>query len=348
MSSQFTERAKKVVLLAEQEARRFNHPYVGTEHLLLGMVLDGEGVAARVLDTMGIKLPTVRATVEFIIGRGEGPVSGEIGFTPRAKKVIELAVDESRCLGHHYIGTEHILLGLVREGEGIAAGVLESLGVNLEKVRQKVLKVVRDPLEPSYVFTKSEMTSFMELLNAIPLFDVLLMEHELTTIPDLLRIHQQFKVGVVNKALQRDWLLEAAGGWLGAIAQSYYESIGKCPGLPVVFAMARGFVPASGHVTDCVFCSSIFNGVVQERSTKEESGAEELVQGQVSSAVENEDAVTTDSSGGGTPSESADSAEAQEAPAAPTEAPPATEAPPTEVKRRRRKKAEEEDSSSIT
>ncbi|MCS7255323.1 MAG: ATP-dependent Clp protease ATP-binding subunit [Thermomicrobium sp.] len=138
----FTERAKKVLALAQEEARRFNHNYIGTEHLLLGLVREGEGVAARVLQSMGVQLPKVRSAVEFIIGRGESTVVGEIGLTPRARKVIEYAVDEARRLGHHYIGTEHLLLGLVREGEGIAAGVLESLGVNLEKVRQQVLQVL--------------------------------------------------------------------------------------------------------------------------------------------------------------------------------------------------------------
>ncbi len=138
----FTERARKVLTLAQEEAHRFNHNYIGTEHLLLGLVREGDGVAARVLANMGVQLPKVRSAVEFIIGRGDSMIVGEIGLTPRAKKVIELAVDEARRLNHHYIGTEHLLLGLVREGEGIAAGVLESLGVNLEKVRQQVLQVV--------------------------------------------------------------------------------------------------------------------------------------------------------------------------------------------------------------
>ncbi|MDQ3513614.1 MAG: AAA family ATPase, partial [Chloroflexota bacterium] len=138
----FTERARKVLTLAQEEAQRFNHNYIGTEHLLLGLVREGDGVAARVLSNMGVQLPKVRSAVEFIIGRGETMVMGDIGLTPRAKKVIELAVDEARRLNHHYIGTEHLLLGLVREGEGIAAGVLESLGVNLEKVRAQVMQVV--------------------------------------------------------------------------------------------------------------------------------------------------------------------------------------------------------------
>ncbi len=138
----FTERARRVLTLAQEEAQRFNHNYIGTEHLLLGLVREGEGVAAQVLSSLGVELNKVRSAVEFIIGRGDRIVLGDIGLTPRAKKVIELAVDEARRLNHHYIGTEHLLLGLVREGEGIAAGVLESLGVNLEKVRTTTIQIL--------------------------------------------------------------------------------------------------------------------------------------------------------------------------------------------------------------
>src|SRR5438067_2163250 len=134
----FTGRARKVLQLAQEEAQRFNHNYIGTEHLLLGLVREGAGVAAKVLANLGVDLNKVRSAVEFIIGRGERTVTGDIGLTPRAKKVIELSVEEARRLNHNYIGTEHLLLGLVREGEGIAAGVLESLGVSLDKVRQQV------------------------------------------------------------------------------------------------------------------------------------------------------------------------------------------------------------------
>jgi ATP-dependent Clp protease ATP-binding subunit ClpC len=138
----FTERARRVLTLAQEEAQRFNHNYIGTEHLLLGLVREGDGVAAKVLANLGVELNKVRSAVEFIIGRGDRASSGEIGLTPRAKKVIELAVDEARRLGHSYIGTEHLLLGLVREGEGIAAGVLESLGVNLERVRAETQRIL--------------------------------------------------------------------------------------------------------------------------------------------------------------------------------------------------------------
>ncbi len=138
----FTERARRVLTLAQEEAQHFNHSYIGTEHILLGLVREEEGVAAKVLTNLGVGLSKVRSAVEFIIGRGEKPSSGEIGLTPRAKRVIELAIDEARHLGHNYIGTEHILLGLLREGEGIAAGVLDSLGITLERARAETVHVL--------------------------------------------------------------------------------------------------------------------------------------------------------------------------------------------------------------
>jgi ATP-dependent Clp protease ATP-binding subunit ClpC len=161
----FTERARKVLTLAQEEAQRFNHNYIGTEHLLLGLVREGDGVAARVLNNLGVELHKVRSAVEFIIGRGDRAPQGEIGLTPRAKKVIELAVDEARRLNHHYIGTEHLLLGLVREGEGIAAGVLESLGVSLEKVRQQVIQVLNQSTYTAQATKPSSATPFVDAMG---------------------------------------------------------------------------------------------------------------------------------------------------------------------------------------
>ena len=131
----FSERARRVLTLAQEEAQNLNHSYIGTEHILLGLVREEEGVAAKVLVSLGAGLNKVRASVEFVIGRGEKPSSGETGLTPRARRVIELAIDEARYLSHNYIGTEHLLLGLLREGEGIAAGVLDSFGITLERAR---------------------------------------------------------------------------------------------------------------------------------------------------------------------------------------------------------------------
>jgi ATP-dependent Clp protease ATP-binding subunit ClpC len=136
---EFSQRARAVLALAQEEARRFNHNYIGTEHLLLGLVQEGDGVAAKVLSNLEVDVVKVRSAVEFLIGRGNRAPLGEIPLTPRARTVIKLAVDEARRLGHHSIGTEHLLLGLVREGEGIAAGVLQSLGVDLERVREQTV-----------------------------------------------------------------------------------------------------------------------------------------------------------------------------------------------------------------
>jgi hypothetical protein len=140
----FTDRARKLLTLAQDEAQRFNHNYIGTEHLLLGLLRLDEGTAIQVLRNLGVELPRVRTAVEFSIGRGDRAVVGEVGLTPAAKRVIELAIDEARRLGHRYIGTEHLLLGLLREGEGSAARVLESLGVVLDTVRHEVVHLLAE------------------------------------------------------------------------------------------------------------------------------------------------------------------------------------------------------------
>jgi ATP-dependent Clp protease ATP-binding subunit ClpC len=138
----FSERARRVLTIAQEEARNLNHSYIGTEHILLGLVREEEGVAAKVLTNLGVSLGKIRSAVEFIIGRGEKPSTGETGLTPRAKKVIELAIDEARQLGHNYIGTEHLLLGLLREGEGVASNVLDSFGITLERTRAEVAHIL--------------------------------------------------------------------------------------------------------------------------------------------------------------------------------------------------------------
>ena len=142
MFERFTDRARRVVVLAQEEARMLNHNYIGTEHILLGLIHEGEGVAAKALESLGISLEAVRAQVEEIIGQGQQAPSGHIPFTPRAKKVLELSLREALQLGHNYIGTEHILLGLIREGEGVAAQVLVKLGADLNRVRQQVIQLL--------------------------------------------------------------------------------------------------------------------------------------------------------------------------------------------------------------
>jgi ATP-dependent Clp protease ATP-binding subunit ClpC len=158
----FTDRARRVVVLAQDEARRLDHDYIGTEHLLLGLIREEDGVAAKALGAVRISLPEVRQYVEASIGRGERPPVGYIPFTPRAKTVLELALREALQLGHKYIGTEHILLGLVREGEGVAAQVLEKRGATMDRVRQTVIQLLSgytgEPLGTG-VEQESELTS---------------------------------------------------------------------------------------------------------------------------------------------------------------------------------------------
>jgi hypothetical protein len=137
----FTDRARRVVVLAQEEARLLNHNYIGTEHLLLGLIHEGEGVAAKALESLDVSLEAVRAEVEEIIGQGQSPPTGHIPFTPRAKKVLELSLREALELGHNYIGTEHILLGLLREGQGVGAQVLVKLGADRDRVRRQVVQV---------------------------------------------------------------------------------------------------------------------------------------------------------------------------------------------------------------
>jgi ClpA/ClpB-like protein len=144
MFERFTDRARRAVVLAQEEAAGLNHNYIGTEHLLLGLIHEGKGVAAKALESLGISLESVRREVEETVGQGQSPPTGHIPFTPRAKKVLELSLREAMGLGHNYIGTEHILLGLIREGEGVAAQVLAKLGadLNLDRVRQQVIRLL--------------------------------------------------------------------------------------------------------------------------------------------------------------------------------------------------------------
>ncbi|HET7719129.1 MAG TPA: Clp protease N-terminal domain-containing protein, partial [Acidimicrobiales bacterium] len=142
MFERFTDRARRVVVLAQEEARLLNHNYIGTEHILLGLIHEGEGVAAKALERLGISLEAVRDRVQGIIGEGGGAPMGHIPFTPRAKKVLELSLREALQLGHNYIGTEHILLGLIREGEGVGAQVLITMGADLASVRQAVIQLL--------------------------------------------------------------------------------------------------------------------------------------------------------------------------------------------------------------
>ena len=161
----FSERARRVLTLAQEEAQQLNHSYIDTEHILLGLVREEEGVAAKVLANVGVGLNKVRSAVEFVIGRGEKPSSGETGLTPKAKKVIELAIDEARHLGHNYIGTEHLLLGLLREGGGVAAAILDSLGVTIEQVRTETVRVISESSPKSKATRTASRTPVLDHLG---------------------------------------------------------------------------------------------------------------------------------------------------------------------------------------
>ncbi|UCC90603.1 MAG: ATP-dependent Clp protease ATP-binding subunit [Dehalococcoidia bacterium] len=161
----FSERARRVLTYAQEEAQHLNHSYIGTEHILLGLVREEEGVAVKVLTNLGVSLSKVRASVEFVIGRGEKPSAGETGLTPRARRVIELAIDEARYLSHNYIGTEHLLLGLLREGEGIAAGVLDSFGITLDRARTETTRILSQGVPRAKLARSTSRTPALDQLG---------------------------------------------------------------------------------------------------------------------------------------------------------------------------------------
>ncbi len=215
MFRRFTDRARRAVHLAQEEARLLRHDYVGTEHLLLGLLYEGEGVAAKALESLGISREDVRGQVEEITGHGQGSRSGHIPFTPRAKKVLELSLREALALGHHYIGTEHLLLGLLREGEGVAAQVLTRLGAGHALVRERVLSILRAECEQADPQTQraADLADTAEQLAAVrhhkeAAFDAgdldaaaALRDRERQLLADKLRLEQQLTAGVGGQAV---------------------------------------------------------------------------------------------------------------------------------------------------
>src|SRR5579884_3573917 len=161
----FTERARRSIVLAQEEAQRLGNNYIGTEHILLGIISEGESLAAKVLETLGVNLAKVRQEVEAIVGRGGQTVQQEMVFTPRAKRVIELAFEEARQLNHNYIGTEHLLLGLIREGEGVAARVLTNLGVDPAKVRVQTTSLARENKLDPVIGRANEIERVIQILS---------------------------------------------------------------------------------------------------------------------------------------------------------------------------------------
>ena len=185
MFERFTDRARRVLVLAQEHARLLDHSYIGTEHVLLGLIDEGEGVAAKVLTDLGISLDAVRERIKEVIGTGGSSPPGSIPFTPRAKKVFELALREGLQLGHNYIGTEHLLLGLIREGEGVAAQILTSLGLDLSIARQKAIQTLSGTLSgqkpPASRYLRSPIDPESYIDAAVPGIDVLL-EHGWTLV----------------------------------------------------------------------------------------------------------------------------------------------------------------------
>jgi ATP-dependent Clp protease ATP-binding subunit ClpA len=186
MFERFTDRARRVVVLAQEEARMLNHNYIGTEHILLGLLREGEGLAAKALESLGISLDAVRQQVEEIIGQGQEAPSGHIPFTPRAKKVLELSLRESLQLGHNYIGTEHILLGLIREGDGVAAQVLVRLGADLNRVRHQVIQLIADR-PPREAAPGPEVQARLDVVE----IRLAVLEHRVGTGPDTSDLDEQ-------------------------------------------------------------------------------------------------------------------------------------------------------------
>lgn len=255
LEGKFTEQGARILTNAQEEARRFNHNYIGTEHILLGLVQEQGAVSARVLARCGVELHKVRSAVEFIIGRGDRTVLGEIGYTPRAKKVVELALDEMRRMGNENIGTEHILLGLIREGEGIAAGVLESLGVNLDNLR---------------IMTQAELNSVNKAGKVdIPVEDIMkVIPHRppMLLIDRVIAVENGVSATAIKNVTVNEWFFEG-----------HFPDRKVMPGVLIVealaqtaaFAMLRGVVAAG--------MSPLFGGIEDMRFRRPVVPGDQLV-----------------------------------------------------------------------
>lgn len=253
----FTERTRRVLTLAQEEALGFNHNYIGTEHLLLGLVREGDGVAARILENMGVRLHKVRSAVEFIIAPGKKAVVGEIQLTPRAIKVIELALVEARQLNHHYVGTEHILLGLVREGEGIGAGVLESLGVNLDTVRAWVMRVVGESL----ALTEKEFLDIQHVIKALTPIEQLFAYNVPAYLVDVLNAHVVWPLEKLEQAARHPATLAIMRSLLAVGLQPFHAKHGRCPDFRALHGMAIEPTNVLDHVEVCPYCRLVVVGL---------------------------------------------------------------------------------------
>lgn len=241
IDDKLTEEGRRVLDKALEEAHRFNHSYIGTEHILLGLVGEGDAVSAKVLGRLGIELNKVRSATEFIIGRGDRTILGEIGYTPRGKKVIELALDEMRRMGNEKVGSEHLLLGLVREGEGIAAGVLESLGANLDVVRAMTLAELNS--ESNVVDIKVE-----EIMRVIPhRFPMLLIDR-------VVAVENGRSATAIKNVTVNEWFFEG-----------HFPDMKVMPGVLIVEALAQTAAFAMLRGTDAGGRSPLFGGIEKMR-----------------------------------------------------------------------------------
>jgi len=267
----FTERARKILTLAQEEAVRFNHNYIGTEHLLLGIVRERDSVGARVLTNIGVNLSKVRSAVEFIIGRGETPIANELGLTPRSKKVVELALDEARRLNHHYVGSEHLPLGLVREVEGIAAGVL-GLGVSLFRVRVEVM-IVCDPALAQ--FTIDDFLHAKQVIQGAELLDLLVVDNDPTKLQTVLASPigwETAKWTVVAQSAAGRWLL------LSLIKEALTDfrlEFRWCEGHDAIRDMAEGRRKSTLHVRkDCPYCKMWYRAFRRQKKQRQRLSSE--------------------------------------------------------------------------
>ena len=269
MFERFTKRSRKVVVLAQEEAGRFHHNYIGTEHILLGLVSEGSGVAAQALSSLGVTLDGVREQVASIVGYGEGGVTGQVPFTPRSKKVLELALREAMQLGHNHMGTEHILLGLVRESEGVAARVLSNLDVDPDKVRREIFLMLdeepeADALDEAEAEAAGNRMSFRGRVESLGV-DVRVGEKTLTILMHLDYEYEVLDTAKPSEVLDHDALLgrvveSLEGNDLGSVEAGIQEA-GRLvlDGFPAVHEVVIGATrELEGRATSGITVSRTF------------------------------------------------------------------------------------------
>lgn len=262
---QLSESAQKVLAMAEEEAIRFSHNYIGTEHLTLGIVRDPETIAAQILTNMGIRLPKVRSAVEFIVGSEEKYVEGERALTGRAKRVIELAIEEARQLGSSSVHSEHILLGLIREGDGIGAGVLESLGARLERVRPQLMRAMASGL----MLSEDEFQELENVVAHLTLFEQLFALNVPAAAVSILNAHVDWKPEKLAAAGTQPETFEILKSMFRRAVQPFQDVNHVCLGFVSLHAMATDEITQLDHGQVCPFCSMIVKSLRESHSSHE-------------------------------------------------------------------------------